>query len=122
MRVLREMAQRTPDGARWFRSAGFDLFVWEGAQGEFEACQLADHAHGREQVYLWSRSSGSRLSEVDDERSPGGHPRAALLQTRETVDVSTLLQRFDRDSQAIDERVRSFILARLRADCLPTSD
>ena len=78
---LREIAQRTPDGARWFNAPDADLFVWDDDRGTMTACQFAWRDRARESVFLWSPARGAEFARVNEEAERAIHPGSAILET-----------------------------------------
>ena len=109
---------RQPQGGgrrRWFTDTSMDLTVWQNADGDLVAFQLAYDRSGDERCLTWRAGRGFTHDAVDDgELAPGRHKRSPLLVPDGRVPWQRLSLELERRGGALDPSVVAAVQAALR--------
>ena len=117
--MLREIAAVRQDSAetrrRWFQDDFFDLFVWQGRDGEFVAFQLCYDIKVSERALSWKKDKGYTHDRIDSGEQAQQRMKMSPLMVADGVfPLYSIAPRFESAAAAIDADIRAFILARLR--------
>jgi hypothetical protein len=99
---------------RWFGDSYFDLFVWLDEQGSIDRFQLCYNKSLDEHALTWKHPSSYYHQKIDDgENRPGKSKSTPILLPDGMFDVSSIAERFLKESQGIDPEIACFIHQKL---------
>jgi len=116
--MLTEVAATQPAGEphrRWFVDDYFDLIVWlndDGTPSGFQLCYDRPHA---ERALTWTVTSGYRHNRIDDGEAEPVKNQTPIIVADGAFAAAAVLERFQAHSGEIDDNVRQFVVAKLRA-------
>jgi len=109
--------QRPEEGfRRWFMNSFFELIVWyDHRGGALYGFQLCISRNAAERAFTWT-SEYSSSHFVSEGFPEAGTPRQAtgILQGDGKLYSEEILERFEEDSQGIDEPIRSLVVSKIR--------
>ena len=117
--MLREITAVRQDSAetqrRWFQDDFFDLFVWQGRDGEFVAFQLCYDIKSNERVLSWKKDKGYTHARIDSGEQVEQRLKMSPLMVADGVfQLYSIAPRFEQAAAGLDGDIRSFVLAKLR--------
>jgi hypothetical protein len=98
---------------RWFTDSYFDLIVWHDRQGEPTGFQLCYDKGRRERAVSWRQGEGFSHELVDDGEVTGRMKMTPVLVPDGIFHRDEVTERFWKESEGIDPRVRRFVYSRL---------
>lgn len=100
---------------RWFHDDFFDLYTWETFDGQMIGFQLCYAKLGNERALRWSPEAGYNHEGVDAPEDKPGRAMSALFVADGAFDPGSIGARFESASISLPERVKSFVLEKIRA-------
>ncbi len=100
---------------RWFHDDFFDLYTWETYDGELIGFQLCYAKLGNERALRWSPTAGYHHEGVDAPEDKPGRAMSALFVADGAFDHDAISIRFESASVALPDRVKVFVLEKIRA-------
>lgn len=98
---------------RWFYSADFDLYVWQGEAGDILAFQLCyDKGRGEHALY-WKRDKGFSHLRVRDGEGSGLSSETPILVADGVFDAAPVLSAFLAEADALPTTIRDFVASRI---------
>lgn len=117
--VLREISNvRQIEGEprrRWFSNANFDLYVWQSADGEISAFQLAYDKQDDERIVSWQRDRGLTHAAVDggEARRDGPFKGTPILVGDGDFDPTETITRLRIARGGLDSHIFAFVATTL---------
>jgi len=97
----------------WYSDAYFDLIIWRDKNKEVEAFQLCYDIEHFERSLSWSKAYGFSHAQIDGGEANPLKNQSPLFVADGIFEYDTIINRFKKASQSIDEEIRTFILQKM---------
>ncbi|HEX9392797.1 MAG TPA: hypothetical protein VF928_15915 [Usitatibacteraceae bacterium] len=99
---------------RWFHDEFFDLYTWETYDGDLQGFQLCYGKDGAQRALRWSPETGYRHEGIDAPEDKPGRAMSAIFVADGAFDPQGIAARFEQNAMALPEKIKSFVLDRVR--------